>query len=142
MAGIVLYCWIEMPKQSVTFDLVRKLGLALPEVEEGTMYGSPALKLGGRLLACMAANKSAEPETLAVRTDFETREALLAEEPATYYVTPHYVNHPLVLVRLSCIKKHQLQDLLRSAWRIVTAHNNRTRPRGSRPENVKKTNRS
>jgi len=130
-----------MPKQSVTFDLVRKLGLPLPEVEEGTTYGSPALKLGGRLLACMAVHKSAEPEYLVVRTDFETREALLAEEPGTYYVTHHYVNHPVVLVRLSRIKKDQLQDLLRSAWRIVTAHNNRTRPRGSRPGNVKKTTR-
>jgi hypothetical protein len=125
-----------MPKQSVTFDLVRKLALALPQVEEGTMYGSPALKLGGRLLACMAANKSAEPESLVLRTDFETREALLAEEPGTYYVTDHYVNHPVVLVRLSRIKKDQLQDLLRAAWRIVTAHNNR-----SRPGNVKKSTR-
>ncbi|HEY6391532.1 MAG TPA: MmcQ/YjbR family DNA-binding protein [Bryobacteraceae bacterium] len=122
-----------MPKQSVTFNHVRELGLALAEVEEGTMYGSPALKLGGRLLACMAVHKSAEPESLAVRTDFETREALLAEEPGTYYVTHHYVNHPIVLVRLSRIKKDQLRDLLRSAWRFVTAHNKRTRPRGSRP---------
>jgi hypothetical protein len=131
-----------MPKQSVTFDLVRKLGLPLPEVEEGTTYGSPALKLGGRLLACMAVHKSAEPESLVVRTDFETRDALLAEEPGTYYVTHHYVNHPVVLVRLSRIKKDQLQDLLRSAWRTVTAHNKRTRTRGSRPRKVKKATRS
>jgi hypothetical protein len=127
-----------MPKQSVTFDLVRKLGLPLAEVEEGTMYGSPALKLGGRLLACIAVHKSAEPESLVVRTDFETREALLVEQPGTYYVTHHYVNHPVVLVRLSRIKKDQLQDLLRSAWHIVTAHNNRTRPRGCRRGYVKK----
>src|SRR5438552_951426 len=131
-----------MPKQSATFDLVRALALPLPEVEEGTMYGSPALKLGGRLLTCMAVHKSAEQDSLVVRTDFETREALLAEEPATYYVTHHYLNHPVVLVRLSRIKKDQLHDLLRSAWRIVTVHNNRVRPRGSRPRNVKKTTRS
>ena len=131
-----------MPKQSVTFDLVRALGLPLRDVEEGTTYGSPALKLGGRLLTCMAAHKSAEPESLVVRTDFETREALLAEEPGTYYVTHHYVNHPVVLVRLSRIKKDQLQDLLRSAWRIVTTHNNRIRPRESRARSVKKTTRS
>jgi hypothetical protein len=130
-----------MPKKSLTFDLVRKLGLPLPEVEEGTTYGSPALKLGGRLLACIAVHKSAEPESLVVRTDFETREALLAEEPGTYYVTHHYVNHPVVLVRLSRIKKDQLQDLLRSAWHIVTADNNRIRAGGSRPGKVKTTRR-
>jgi hypothetical protein len=31
----------------ITFDTVRKLGLALPDVEEGTTYRSPALKIRG-----------------------------------------------------------------------------------------------
>jgi hypothetical protein len=111
-----------MPGKKVTFESVREIGLGLPDVEEGTMYGSPALKLGGRLLACMAVHKSAEPESLVVRTDFEERAALLAEEPETYYLTDHYVNHPVVLVRLSRIRVDQLRDLLGSAWRFVTAH--------------------
>ena len=44
------------------------------------MYGSPALKLDGRLLACLPIHRSAEPESLVVRTDFDQRAALLAEE--------------------------------------------------------------
>src|SRR5690349_1024393 len=62
----------------ITFDTVKKIGLALPGVEEATMYGSPALKLGGKLMACIAVHQSAEPDTLAVRTDFAEREELLA----------------------------------------------------------------
>jgi hypothetical protein len=31
-----------MPARNVTFDMARKVGLSLPDVEEGTMYGSPA----------------------------------------------------------------------------------------------------
>jgi len=113
-----------MPKKKAPFDfdIVRKIGRQLPDVEEGTMYGSPALKLRGRLVACLAVNKSAEPESLVVRTDFEERAALLAEAPETYYLTDHYVNHPVVLVRLARIRDDQLSDLLRSAWRFVTAH--------------------
>jgi hypothetical protein len=111
-----------MPAAKVTFDMVRRTALTLPDVEEGSMYGSPALKLHGRLLACLAINKSAEPDTLAVRTGFDERAAQLAEEPATYYVTDHYRNHPVVLVRMSKIKVDQLQDLLRSAWRFVIDH--------------------
>jgi hypothetical protein len=42
-----------MPGTKVSFDTVRKIGLALPEVEEGTAYGSPALKVRGSLLACV-----------------------------------------------------------------------------------------
>jgi hypothetical protein len=51
---------ICMPGTKVTFGIVREIALALPEVEEGTMYGSPALKVDGKLLACLAIHKSAE----------------------------------------------------------------------------------
>jgi hypothetical protein len=124
-----------MPVAKVTFDMVRRIGLTLPGVEEGSMYGSPALKLHGRLLACLAINKSAEPDTLAVRTGFDERAAQLAEEPAIFHVTDHYLNHPVVLVRMSKITVDQLKDLLRSAWRFVTEHekkkSSRRSPRGS-----------
>jgi hypothetical protein len=35
----------------VTFDDVRKIALAWPEVEDGTSYGTPALKVRKKLLA-------------------------------------------------------------------------------------------
>ena len=62
-----------MPGRKVTFDIVREIGLALPDVEASTMYASPALKVRGNLLACLAVHKSAEPESLAVRIDFDQR---------------------------------------------------------------------
>ena len=43
-----------MPKSTISFDTVRKIGLALPGVEESTAYGAPALKVRGKLLACGA----------------------------------------------------------------------------------------
>jgi hypothetical protein len=120
-----------MAARNVTFDMVRKIGLSLPDVEEATMYGSPALKVHGRLLTCLAIHKSAEPASLVVRTDFDERAALLAEEPETYYLTDHYVNHPVVLVRLSRIRAGQLQDLLRSALRFIKAHESQKTSRRS-----------
>ncbi len=119
-----------MSTTKVTFDIVREIGLALPDVKEGTMYGSPALKVSGELLTCLAIHKSAEPGSLAVRIDFDQRAGLLEEEPETYYLTDHYVDYPVVLVRLSQIRIDQLRDLLGSAWRFVTAQKGRaaTRP--------------
>jgi hypothetical protein len=131
-----------MPITKVTSAVVRKLGLALPDVEEGTMYGSPALKLRGRLLACLAIHKSVEPGSLVIRTDFDERTSLLAEEPETYYLTDHYVNHPVVLVRLSRIRADQLGDLLRSAWRFITAQESRKAVRRSGAGHVQKAGRS
>lgn len=110
-----------MPGTKVTFDAVRKIGLELADVEASTAYGAFALKVGGKLLACTAINKSAEPNSLMVRVDFDQRDALLAEAPETYYVTDHYVNYPAVLVRLSQVGKDELRDLLGAAWRFVTS---------------------
>jgi hypothetical protein len=102
------------------FNAVRKIALALPAVEEGTAYGSPAFKVRGKLLACVAIHKSAEPNTLAVRIDFDRRDEMIAEEPGTYYLTPHYVNYPVVLVRLSRIRTDALRDLMVAARAFVT----------------------
>src|ERR1035438_8514551 len=96
-----------MPKKKITFDIVREIGLALPDVEEATMYGSPALKVRGNLLACIPVNKSAEPDSLAVRIDLDQRAALLAEDQETYYLPDHYRNSPLVLVRLSRVQRSE-----------------------------------
>ncbi len=85
------------------------------------MYGAPALKVGGRMFACMTSHKSAEPNTLAVRMDFAQRDALIAEDPDTYYLKDHYVGYPVVLVRLSRVHADALRDLLGGAWRLVTA---------------------
>jgi hypothetical protein len=85
------------------------------------MYGSPALKLGKRLVACLAIHRSAEPGSLVVRTDFEQRAGLLTDDPETYYVTDHYVKHPVVLVRLARVQHEQLRDLLAAARRCVLA---------------------
>jgi hypothetical protein len=96
--------------KKLSFDNVRKLGLALPNVEESTMYGSPALKVKGKLLACIAINKSAEPNSLGVRVDFDERDAMIAEAPDKYYVTDRYVYYPVVLARLSRIREDELRD--------------------------------
>ena len=130
-----------MPRPKITFATVREIGLALPDVEEGTTYGSPALKVRGKLLTCLAVHKSAEPESLAVRIDFDQRAGLLAEGPETYYLTDHYRSYPVVLVRLSQVRIDQLRDLLGSAWRFVTAQKSRTTSRPTVTGNVQTANR-
>src|SRR5215204_485139 len=117
-----------MPRQTPTFATVRKLGLGLPDVEESTSYGEPSLKVGGQMFACIASNKQAEPGTLVVRLDFEQRDELVAAEPDVYYLKPHYVPYPCVLVRLSRIRRDALADLLLSGGEVVSARKRRRRP--------------
>ena len=124
-----------MARKTVSFDTVRELGLALPEVEEGTTYGSPALKVGGKMFACLAVHRSADPDSLVLRLDFDQRDELIAADPKTYYLTDHYVNYPVVLVRLARVRPDALRDLLLMAWRFVSASGKRRvgrRKRGQR----------
>ena len=116
------------PTERDSFDRVRTFGLALPDVEEGTMFGTPALKVRGKMFACIASHKSAEPNTLVVRLPFEHRDELIATDPSTYYLTDHYVGYTSVLVRLSRVHPDALRDLLLSAWRFMS----RSAPRRAR----------
>jgi hypothetical protein len=106
-----------MPRSTINFDTVRSIGLALPGVEESTAYGQPALKVRGKLLACLPAHRSAEPDSLVVLVDFDDRAELLAADPDVYYVTHHYVGHTS---RLSRVNPDALRDLLGMAHKFVT----------------------
>jgi hypothetical protein len=109
-----------MPR-GCSFKTVEAIGRTLPGVEVTTAYSQPALKVRGKLIACMAANKAAEPNTLAVMMEFADRDALIEDDPATYYLKDHYLNYPCVLVRLSRVRADALRDLVAGAHRFVTA---------------------
>jgi len=114
-----------MRKTAATFKAVHELGREFPDLHESTMYGSPALKLGNRLVACVAIHRSAEPGSLVVRTDFEQRSALISDDPQTYYITDHYAGYTGVLVRLAKVEKDALHDLLFGAMRFVATKKKR-----------------
>ena len=56
-------------------------------------------------------------DILGVRVaDVGVAEALVADDPAVYFSTPHFAGYPAVLVRLGVIEPHELHGLLRDAW--------------------------
>jgi hypothetical protein len=121
---------IVLAVAAVSFETVRKLGLQFPHVEEGTVWGKPALKVRGKAFVCMSSHKSAEPDSLVVRTGFEQRDELLAADPEVYYITDHYKGYTAVLVRLPRVAPGVLKDLLGMAYRFVL----RETARGSKKE--------
>lgn len=107
--------------RSQTVKAIEVIGRSLPDVEVSTSWGSPALKVRGKMFACMAINKAAEPNSLMVRMDFADRDTLIAEEPAVYYLKDHYAPYPCVLVRLDRVSRDALRDLLTGAHQFVGA---------------------
>jgi hypothetical protein len=104
-----------------TFETARKIALTFGNVEEGTSYGTPALKVNGQLFARLKEDN----DSLVVHMDREQRTEMLAADPDTYYITDHYLNYPWILVRLSRIHPGALRDLLLGAWRSVAAASKR-----------------
>lgn len=100
-------------KERVTYDTVRLLALRMPDVEEGTSYGTPALKIRGSLFVRLRPDL----DSIVLRMPFDQREELMAAEPLTYYVTEHYRNYPWILVRLTSVSMDALPDLLRAGYR-------------------------
>jgi hypothetical protein len=102
----------------VTFDDIRKLALAWPEVEDGTSYGTAALKVRKKLLARL---KEDGDSLVVLGVPLDERDMLVESQPKLFYFTDHYRDYPMVLVRLSKTKQASLEPLLRRRWRELAS---------------------
>src|SRR5262249_8716572 len=100
--------------RSDPFARVRAAAAHLPEVEESTSYGTPALKVRGKLIARLK-----DAGTLVVRCSLDDKEVLMEAAPEVYFETDHYKGWPAVLVRLQSIEPVELRRRLEQAWRLM-----------------------
>lgn len=100
--------------KGVTFDRVSQLALLLPGVTEEISYGAPSFKVGKSMLARLR-----EDGVFVLKCDSADREELIAAQPETFSVTPHYEKHPYVLVDLDRISEDHMEALLAIAWKMV-----------------------
>lgn len=103
------------PTPPTTFDTVRQLAFALPEVTEGTSYGTPAFHVRGKMLVRLRE----DGETLALKAEPAEREFRILANPEAFFVTAHYIGYPVMLVRLGVVSADELRALLEQAWRLV-----------------------
>jgi hypothetical protein len=100
-----------------TFDDIREIARALPGVVDGTSYGTPALKVGGKLIARLHQGM----DCAVLRSDLLDREILMQSAPDAFFITDHYRDYPWILVRLAAVEKSALPDLIERAWRLVAS---------------------
>ena len=102
----------------MTFDDIRKLTLAWPEVEDGTSYGTAALKVRKKLLARL---KEDGDSLVVLGVPLDERDMLVESQPKLFYFTDHYKDYPTVLVRLSKASRASVEPLLRRRWRALAS---------------------
>jgi len=96
----------------ITYDTVRRLALALPNVEESTSYGTPALKVRGKLFVCWR---------IVLKASFDQMQGLMADDPNAYFITDHYLNYSWVRVRLSRFTEDTLRELLHVGYQNTSS---------------------
>ena len=104
----------------MTFDDVRKMALAWPEVEDGTSYGTPALKVRKKMLARL---REDHDSLVIPGVSLDEREMLIESQPKVFYFTDHYRDYPMVLIRLSKARGAIVEPLLRRHWRTLASKN-------------------
>ena len=102
--------------QHAGWERVCNIALDFPGMEVSTSYGTPALKVKGKFMARM---RSEAEGGLAIRCDFVDRQMLLAAAPEVFFLTDHYRDSPMILVRLDQVRADALPDLIERAWRMT-----------------------
>ena len=100
----------------MTYETVREIALALPNVEDGTSYGAPALKIGGKRLFVRWRE---DLNAVVLRSTFEEREELMTADPNVYFITDHYLNYEYVLVNLATITREALAEMIRRSYELA-----------------------
>lgn len=120
-----------------TFDDVLALAARLPEVEPGTAYGTPALRVRGKSFCRLWSEREHRrdgvggTEVLVVFCDLDEKDALIESSRGVLFSTPHYQGYPALLVRLADVGSGELAELLEDSYRIKAPASLRKRLGGS-----------
>jgi hypothetical protein len=110
-----------------TWDDVRRLALAMPESDERISRENRQWRVKDKLFVWERPLRRSDLEALGdaalegpilgARVEhLVAKEALLADDPAVFFTTPHFDGYPAVLVRLEEISVEDLEEVVVEAW--------------------------
>jgi len=106
-----------------TWQQVHEIAQDLPEIEvRGNEW-----RVGNKLVAWERPLRKSDHDALGSETpegdilavwlpDLDAKEALLADDPDTYFTTPHFEGYRAILIRLEEIAVDELEELMIEAW--------------------------
>ena len=99
----------------LTFERITKMAAKLPGTEVSTSYGTPAIKVGKKLVLRMHQKEDA---IVMLLDSVDEQQALMVEDPMAFYITDHYAGYAAVLVRPT-VEEATFVKLLEKSWRRV-----------------------
>jgi hypothetical protein len=101
---------------AVSWEDLVEFAVSLPGVAESTSYGTPALKVAGKLMCRLRTDSDG---ALALKCAAIDKEALVAGLDPAYFTLPHYDGYDYVLVDLDLATRDELFELVDDAWHIA-----------------------
>ena len=109
------------------WDDVRRIALSLPETSEGTSHGQASWRVKDKAFVWERPLRASDLRALGDRAPtgpilgarvehLVAKEALVADDPAVYFTTPHFDGFPAVLIRLEKIAVEDLREAIVEAW--------------------------
>ncbi len=109
------------------WDDVRRLALALPEASERMSRGVASWRVRDKAFVWERPLRPADLRALgddaptgpilgAHLEHLVAKQALLADDPAVFFTTPHFDGYPAILVRLDTIAVADLEEVIVEAW--------------------------
>ena len=95
----------------MTIDDVARLAEELSGVRRGTHGGLAQWRYHGRLVA-----RQLDEEHLVIRADFEYRDTVLRQFPATFSVPARWASHMMMVADLAHGDAGAIEDALFAAW--------------------------
>jgi hypothetical protein len=110
-----------------SWDDVRRIAMGLPEATERASRGTAQWRVRDKLFVWerplrrsdLEALGAAAPDgpILGARVEhLVAKDALLADDPAVFFTTPHFDNYPAILVQLEKIGLPDLEEVIVEAW--------------------------
>lgn len=96
---------------------VKKIALCFPEAHEKPSYGRPAFFVAKKFFTRVRSEDASL--VMGVEGGMEQRDMMLELDPETYFITDHYKDYPMLLVRLSHITKDELHAMLDRRFRAI-----------------------
>ena len=91
------------------------LAKELPDVEESTSWGRPAVKVRGKYMA----GHNTDEKAFVFRLASVAEQEFLCEMASdVYFITDHYKGYPAVLARPGKLTKKEARGRLLNAWRV------------------------
>jgi hypothetical protein len=90
--------------------------MAFPGVEASASYGKPAFKVNGKFFTRLRRD---DASLVLTEVSHDEREMLMEAEPATFHVTAHYKDYPMVLARMATLHPGSFRNFLERRFRKV-----------------------